>query len=373
MKLGKRILKYVLISLVVIALGGYIFLIITSPGTTRSFEDADGNVIDNSIAEMAYIKVGDSQQFVLIRGKNIDNPVLLMVHGGPGMPDMAMYREYNAELEQHFTVAYWHQRGAGKSASDIPSEDNFTIDRFIEDAHEITLYLKEKFEKEKIFILGHSWGSLLGISTAHRYPNDYLAYIGVGQIGNVAKSENLAYEFTLRKVKEDEDTETIALLEKVGGFVNRPLDIDLIKARAFVSKYGALYKENSLIDIFGSSLLFCEELTVGEKLKFVSDNSNIESMLKSPNFSLLKDIFKTDLTQSLLQLEVPVYLLQGEHDYLTNYGVAREYFDRLEAPKKEFITFQKSGHFPAFEEPAKFNDLLINRVLRESRKPEVNR
>lgn len=373
MKLEKRILQYVLISLVAIALGGYIFLIIASPGTTRSFEDADGNVIDNSIAEMAYIKVGDSQQFVLIRGKNIDNPVLLMVHGGPGMPDMAMYRKYNAELEQHFTVAYWHQRGAGKSASDIPSEDNFTIDRFIEDAHEITLYLKEKFEKEKIFILGHSWGSLLGISTAHRYPNDYLAYIGVGQIGNVAKSENLAYEFTLRKVKENEDTETIALLEKVGGFVNRPLDIDLIKARAFVSKYGALYKENSLIDIFGSSLLFCEELTVGEKLKFVSDNSNIESMLKSPNFSLLKDIFKTDLTQSLLQLEVPVYLLQGEHDYLTNYGVAKEYFDRLKAPKKEFITFQKSGHFPAFEEPAKFNDLLIKRVLRESRKPEVSR
>ncbi|MEQ8361941.1 MAG: alpha/beta fold hydrolase [Cyclobacteriaceae bacterium] len=364
MKLGRRILKYVLISLVAIVLGVFIFLTTVSPGTTSPFEDKEGNRIENSIAEMAYVPLGISQQFVLIRGVDKDNPVLLLVHGGPGMPDMAMYRKYNGELEKHFTVAYWHQRGAGKSTTH--TKENFTIDRFVEDAQEITLYLKEKFEKEKIFLLGHSWGSLLGITTVHRYPNDYLAYIGVGQIGNVAKSENLAYEFTLRKVRENESSETIALLEKVGGFANRSLDIDLIKARAFVSKYGALYKENSLIDIFGSSLLYCEELTISEKLKFISDNSKIESMMNSPNFSLLEHVFKTDLTQTILQLEVPVYVLQGEHDYLTNYTVAREYFELLEAPKKEFVTFQRSGHFPAFEEPEKFNDLMINRVLRES-------
>jgi len=366
MKLGIRILKYALATVVLVALGVFIFLKIVSPGTTRPFEDIEGNHIKNSIAEMAYVTLGDSKQFVLIRSENTDNPVLLMVHGGPGMPDMAMYRKCNSELEKHFTVAYWHQRGAGKSAIATSLKENFTIDRFIEDAHEITLYLKGEFKKDKIFLLGHSWGSLLGISTVDRYPEDYFAYVGVGQIGDVPKSENLAYEFVLNKANENGDTETVALLEKIGGFANRPLDIDLIKARASVSKYGALYKDNNLLNIFGLSLLYCDELTISEKLKFVTDNSNIESMLKSPNASLIEAVFKTDLTQTILELGVPVYILQGEHDYLTNYDVAREYFDLLKASKKEFITFQKSGHFPAFEEPQKFNDLMIHKVLRES-------
>lgn len=366
MKLGKRILKYILIPLASIFLGVFIFFKIVSPGTTPAFKDAEGKVVQNSMAEMAYVAVGDSQQFVLIRSEDKDNPVLLLVHGGPGMPDMATYRKYNSELEKHFTVAYWHQRDAGKSVSGTAAKENFTIDRFVEDAHEITLYLKERFEREKIFILGHSWGSLLAISTIDKYPDDYYAYVGVGQIGDVAKSENLAYEFVLKKSRENEDNEAIALLEKIGGFANRPLDRDLLKARAIVTRYGALYKDNSLVDIFGGSLLFCEELTMNEKLKFITDNAKMETMLNSPNLNLLREIFKTDLTRDILKLEVPVYILQGEHDYLTNYTVAKEFFDLLEAPKKEFITFQRSGHFPAFEEPGKFNDLMINEVRRES-------
>ncbi|MBG6132862.1 pimeloyl-ACP methyl ester carboxylesterase [Aquimarina sp. EL_43] len=363
MNLFKKTLKVTGIILVVLLIGLFIFLLIISPGSTPIFKDEQGDSIKSSIAEMKHIPIGGIEQFVLIRGKNIANPILLVLHGGPGATETPMFRKHNSDLEEHYTVVYWDQRGSGKSTiSNIPTS-TFTLDRFIEDTNEVTKYLKKRFKKDKIFLLGHSWGSLLGISTVYKYPNDYHAYIGTGQIGNVDKNEQVAYRFALKKVTEDQDTIAINRLKKIGGFTNRPIDKDLLKSRMYVSKYGSLYKENSVLDVFVTPILYNKEYTISDKYNAITNGTDIEAIIQSPVFNLFETVFKTDLTKTIEELKVPVYFLQGKHDYLTNYDIAKEYFDVLKAPKKTFITFYKSAHFPPFEEPKKFNDFMINNVL----------
>ncbi|MFX0079380.1 MAG: alpha/beta fold hydrolase, partial [Candidatus Hermodarchaeota archaeon] len=130
---------------------------------------------------MEEITLGDLKQWIFIRGTDQKNPVLLFLHGGPGAPllGMSSSRKYDAELIKHFTVVHWDQRGAGKSFNrDIPV-DSMTLDRFVEDCNELIDYLRNRFHTQKVFIVGHSGGTIIGIKTAHKYPEKIHAYVGV--------------------------------------------------------------------------------------------------------------------------------------------------------------------------------------------------
>lgn len=341
-----------------------IFLLIISPGETSAFENKNGDIIDNSVAERGYLEIGGIKQFVLERGLNIDNPVLLVLHGGPGGSEMAMFREYNEELENHFIVVHWDQRGASNSFSeDIPIE-SMTLDQMAEDTHELTQYLKKKYSKDKIFLLGHSWGSFLGINTANRYPEDYIAYIGTGQISDQFNSEKSGYDFALAKAKELNDTETIEKLNELGQFKDeysssQDLMSWVYKQRGFVGKYGGGTYEIDGAKMMLKPLIFCKEYTIGNKLGFLDGSKFSLNILFPP-------ILKIDLSESIPELKIPIYFLQGEHDYVTSYIEAKEYFDNLIAPKKEFITFNKSAHSPPFEEPDRFNKIMIEHILKEN-------
>jgi pimeloyl-ACP methyl ester carboxylesterase len=371
MKRLRTILIFIGIAILLLVLGIFIFLFVESPGSTKEFKDKQGNVIESSIAKMEYVKLGGVEQFILIRGKSINNPLLLILHGGPGNPELPMYRMHNSELENYFTVVYWDQRGAGKSASkDIP-EDSFTLNRFVEDAHELTAYLKKQFKKDKIFILGHSWGSLLGIQTINKYPNDYYAYIGTGQFGNQPKSEKLAYQYSVRKAKEANDTVALKDLKEIGEYNDNNLKRTgfmnwLFVQRVYISKFGGSTADPAAAaDVFLLPILYCKEYTIGNKYNLMKSNSQ-SAFVSSPFRKMIPVVLKTDLS-NVKELQIPVYILQGKNDCLTNYAVAKEYFDSIKAPKKEFITFDKSAHFVPFEEPEKFNSFMINRVLKECR------
>ncbi|MFX1343243.1 MAG: alpha/beta fold hydrolase, partial [Promethearchaeota archaeon] len=135
----------------------------------------------NSISSLEEITLGDLKQWIFIRGSDQKNPVLVFLHGGPGAPllGMASSRKYDAELIKHFTVVHWDQRGAGKSFNrDIPV-DSMTLDRFVEDCNELIDYLRNRFHMQKVFIVGHSGGTIIGIKTAHKYPEKIHAYVGV--------------------------------------------------------------------------------------------------------------------------------------------------------------------------------------------------
>jgi proline iminopeptidase len=368
MKRLKTILKITAFALIALSLAFFAFLYIKSPGTTPKFKDNLGKNIKNSIAKMGYVKIGGVDQFILIRGKSADNPVLLILHGGPGSSELPMYRAFNSRLEDHFTVVYWDQRGAGKSAGKKIPENSFTLAQLVEDTHELTVYLKDKLKKEKIFLLGHSWGSLLGVKTISKYPGDYFAYVGTGQFGNQPKSDSLSYWFALNKAIEKNDTLALKDLKEIGeytdvnpeptGFLNW-----LFTQRVYVSKFGGSTADPAAaVDIFVLPILNCKEYNIRDKFNMMKNNSK-SAFLNSPYKEMIPKVLRTDLSD-IHELQVPVFIFQGKNDYLTNYSVAREFYDSLTAPYKEFISFDKSAHFPPFEEPEKFDSLMINRVLK---------
>ena len=191
----KKVIKITIILfslLLLIGLGLFCFIWFKSPGTPSPIVDPQGKVLPNSISLIEKIPVGGMDQYLVIRGEDADKPVLLMLHGGPGTPEFPLMRDPNLVLEKEFVVVHWEQRGAGKSFSpDIPVE-SMTTNQLIADAAEVSNYLRKRFKQEKIYLMGHSWGSFLGILTAQRYPKLFHAYVGIGQVASQYQAEKLS-------------------------------------------------------------------------------------------------------------------------------------------------------------------------------------
>ena len=170
----------------------------------------------DNIISLEKIKIGNINQWISIRGKNTNNPILLYLHGGPGTPVMPLFRYFQAPLENYFIVVQWEQRGAGKSFSWKIPKKTMTIEQFISDLHELIEILMKRFKKEKIFLMGHSWGSVLGTYMVQRYPELFYAYIGVGQASDTIETEKIMYQFALDKSKETNNKKAIKKLEKIG-------------------------------------------------------------------------------------------------------------------------------------------------------------
>ena len=337
-------------------------LLAYSPGIPEPFLDENGNPLAGSISEKIHVNINGVEQGMFIKGKDINNPVLLFVHGGPGMPEYWLTQRYPTGLEDHFTVVWWEQRGAGLSYSpDIPPA-TMTAEQFVADTIAVTNYLRKRFDREKIYLMAHSWGSYIGIQAAAREPDLYYAYIGVGQISHQIQSEQLAYQYALAYYKENGNTNMLRKLEAAPPTLTVPLPTayealrDTYMHRAGV---GTTREMKSVITgIFLPSWQF-REYTVGEKVnlwrgKFYS---------RSRNFSLWDKMQTTDLTQQVTKLEIPVYFLHGLYDYTCAYPLAKEYFEQLEAPVKGFYTFDESAHSPIFEESEKVKKILLEDVL----------
>ena len=329
-KVMRMIMMIPVVLLVCILILGSI-LLAYSPGIPEPFLDENGNPLAGSISEKIHVNINGVEQGMFIKGKDINNPVLLFVHGGPGMPEYWLTQRYPTGLEDHFTVVWWEQRGAGLSYSpDIPPA-TMTAEQFVADTIAVTNYLRKRFDREKIYLMAHSWGSYIGIQAAAREPDLYYAYIGVGQISHQIQSEQLAYQYALAYYKENGNTNMLRKLEAAPPTLTVPLPTayealrDTYMHRAGV---GTTREMKSVITgIFLPSWQF-REYTVGEKVnlwrgKFYS---------RSRNFSLWDKMQTTDLTQQVTKLEIPVYFLHGLYDYTCAYPLAKEYFEQLEAP-----------------------------------------
>ena len=344
----------------VFILGG--MLLAYSSGKPEPFLDENGSPLKGSISEKIYININGMEQGMFIKSKDINNPVLLFVHGGPGMPEYWLTQRYPTGLEDYFTVVWWEQRGAGLSYSpDIPPE-SMTAEQFISDTIEVTNYLRNRFGKEKIYLMAHSWGSYIGIQAAAREPDLYHAYIGVGQISHQIQSEQLAYQYALAYYKENGNTKMVRKLEAAPPTLTVPLP-DKYEALRDAYMHGAGIgttrdMKSVVTGIFLPSWLF-QEYTVGEKVSLW--RGKIYS--RSRSFSLWDKMQITDLTQQVTELEIPVYFLHGVYDYTCAYPLAKDYFETLEAPVKGFYTFENSAHSPMFEEPEKVLKILLVDVL----------
>jgi pimeloyl-ACP methyl ester carboxylesterase len=337
-------------------------LLAYSPGKSEPFLDENGRLLAGNISEKIFVNINGTQQGMFIKGKDINNPVLLFVHGGPGMPEYWLTQYYPTGLEDYFTVVWWEQRGAGLSYSpDIPPE-TMTAEQFISDVLEVTNYLRKRFDKEKIYLMAHSWGSYIGIQAAAREPDLYYAYIGVGQISHQIQSEQLAYQYALGYYKENGNMNMVRKLEEAPPTLTVPLPTAyevLRDAYMHGAGIGTTRDMKSVVTgIFLPSWQF-REYTLAEKInlwqgKFFS---------RSRNFNLWDKMQITDLTQKVTKFEIPVYFLHGMYDYTCAYPLAKEYFGKLDAPVKGFYTFENSAHSPMFEEPEKMQMILVKDVL----------
>jgi pimeloyl-ACP methyl ester carboxylesterase len=335
-----------------------VLLLWSYPGKPQPFVDENGNPLEGSISEKVFVNINGVEQGMFIKSKDATYPVLLYLHGG--MPDYFLTQRYPTGLEDYFTVVWWEQRGSGISYSaDIPPE-TMTLEQMISDTLEVTNYLRHRFGKEKIYLIGHSGGTFIGIQAAARAPELYYAYIGVAQMSNQLESEKQAYEYMLEQFKKNGNKEMVRKLEAApvtitGGTPDAYL---ALRDEAMHNLgIGTTHGMNSVITgIFWPSLT-SREYTLGEKVNMWRGKAN------SGVAPLWDDILSTDLSKEVKELSIPVYFFEGIYDYTCSYTLAKEYFDQLKAPIKGFYTFEQSAHSPLFEEPEKMGHILQEDVL----------
>jgi pimeloyl-ACP methyl ester carboxylesterase len=210
-------LALLVVLLVTVAIGGFVA---TRFPSTPAFRDETGAVLPDSVAAFERVELGGLRQTVLMRGKRVSNPVLLYLHGGPGSSELALVRHFNAALEDHFIVVLWEQRGAGKSYSPFIDPSSMTIDQFVSDAEELARWLGRRFGKDRIYLVGHSWGSLVGLRLAHQHPELFQAYVGIGQAVSFQEGERLSLRWTMEQAQAAQNLEAIAELRSLVDYPN---------------------------------------------------------------------------------------------------------------------------------------------------------
>ena len=333
-------------------------LLAFSPGKPEPFLDENGELLPGSISEKIFVNINGVQQGMIIKSKDMRNPVLLYVHGG--MPDYFLTQKYPTGLENYFTVVWWEQRGSGLSFSPDVTQKAITSEQLISDTLEVTNYLRNRFGKEKIYLMGHSGGTFIGIQAAAQAPELYYAYIGIAQMSDQLESERLAYEYMLQRFKENGNTKMVRKLEAAPVTINDPIPdaYYLLRDGAMHSLgIGTTHDMRSVISgIFLPSLTF-REYTVREKFNLWRGKS------QSGVSSIWNEIIATDLSTQVTEFEIPVYIMAGRYDYTVNYDLQKDYFMKINAPEKGFYTFDNSAHSPLFEEPEKFIEIMVNDVL----------
>lgn len=327
--------------------------------------DSKGDVISGSISEKVFVDINGHNMGMFITGKNVNNPVLLYLHGG--MPSYFLTKKYPTGLEDYFTVVWWDQRGCGLSFSsnDYKSDDSdkaISTDLMISDTEEVAKYLINRFGKEKIYLMGHSGGSFLGILTAAKSPELFHAYIGVAQMSRQYESERLAYEFMVEKYEELGNSQMANNLRKAPITETSGIPYEYLKLRdkaMHTLGIGTTRDMRSVINGVFFTSLTNRDYTIREKINMWRGKA------KSGVSSMWSDMMKRDLSKEVTKFKIPIYLFHGIHDYTVSYKLAKEYFDLIDAPKKTFYTFENSAHSPIFEEPGKVREIILNEVLPE--------
>ncbi len=321
--------------------------------------DTDINPAPKKIEEKYLMDLGGAKQYVEITSESDKNPVLLFIHGGPGWPQTPQLRYFNADLTKSFIVVTWDQRGCGISYLNDSTVHNLTLDQIVNDAYELTQMLKEKFKQKKIFLAGFSWGSAVGLKLALKHPGDYVAYIGISQIVNMKPGMVVTQNWLRERSKEKNDTTTLRILKGFSqgdsSICKSPLDC-FVKQYELVTKYGgAVFNPRS-------------DTTVAKAMTQYADykNYNWDKGFFYSARLLEKDIFAVDFS-NITKIEIPVYFIAGRHDWNIPAVLVVELVKKIQAPYKEIIWFENSGHGPLEEEPEKFNAIMVEKLLKKNK------
>jgi pimeloyl-ACP methyl ester carboxylesterase len=327
-------------------------------GRPKPLLDESGHPLRGSISEKAFADINGVRQGMFLQSKDPAHPVLLYLHGG--MPEYFLTERYPTGLEDDFTVAWWDRRGAGLSYSPGIPPGTMTLEQFIADTVSVTNYLRNRFGKQKIYLMAHSGGTFIGLLAAGRAPELYHAYIGVEQTVRQLESERLAWEYMLRRFAEAGDSRMarklqVAPVTMTGGTPKAYLAVrDRAMHRLGV---GTTHDMRSHISgVFWPSLR-SPQYTPAEKVQLW------RGKLSSGVSVLWDEMLATDLAERVTELAVPAYFFHGIFDYTVSYQLAKDYSGTLKAPLKGFYTFDRSAHSPVMEEPEKAQRIMREDVL----------
>ena len=309
-------------------------------------------VTPNGIELLERVRIGGIDQWVSIRGADRRNPVLLHIHGGPGYVSIPMSWWFGRGWEEYFTVVQWDQRAAGKThlLTDPGSiKPTLTREQMVADTEEMAAWVRKKLGKNKIFVLGHSWGSFLGLQLAQRHPEWLHAYIGVGQLIDGPENERRNWRFAIDAARRAGNAEAVRELETIAPYATSGQTIPIKD----------LYVQRKWVGFFGGVMAYRRDNSAESALVWLSPDYNDEEIRRvweGNKFAtpyLLPALLTLDLT-SIRKIDVPLILLLGRHDATVNSNIAAAWLDTVEAPEKRLVWFEHSAHMPMTEEPGKF-------------------
>jgi len=322
-------------------------------GTTRPFRDDAGNVVPGSIAEVHRLRLGGLDQWVMIRGRNRKLPPLLLLHGGPGMSEMALFRHFNAALEDSFTVVYWDQRGAGKSFSRKVPKASMTVEQFISDLDQLVDWLCAHLQADRVTILGHSWGTVLGILYAARFPEKVGVYVGAAQIGDWHAGEAASYAFALGEAHRRQNHKAVKALQEMGPPPHTASQ--LFSERTWIQR---------MESHMGPAVLWnmVRTFSRGPERSIL----DLPAMFRGFRFSLeamWPGLCRLQLAEQVTHLEMPAVFFLGRLDRWVPPDISLAFIDQLDAPSKQIVWFEESGHEMFVDEPGRFNAAMVETVL----------
>jgi proline iminopeptidase len=357
----RRVLALLPTGLLVLAVIG-LAVLVALPASTPPVMGANGQPVPGSIAELTTVKLGGHEQAISIRAADPDKPVLLYLAGGPGQSDIAFARALLQPLEQDFVVVVWDQRGSGKSYPALDPTSTYTLEALVGDTIALTDYLRERFVENRIYILGESWGSTLGVLAVQQRPDLFHAYIGSGQMVSQRETDRIIWRDLLAYADRTDDGELYDQVLTLG----EPPYRDTPWANSLIMGYYGLLEtpytppaayiargEASGVGQFG---LFGSEYSFVENANLVRGLVDMFSLM----YPQLQEIdFRTDVPE----LGVPVYVLDGENELRGRRELAHEWFDQLTAPHKELIRYSDAGHAVAFEQADAFLRLMNEEIV----------
>lgn len=343
MKNIKKLIKYIGVIIIIV-----LIIALFSPTWTPHIKG------DNSISALEQVEINGSSHEIMIRGNDKDNPVIIFVHGGPGCPEIPYADKYQDLLETNFTVVNYDQRASGKSYHFLEDYSNLSSDLLVEDLLAMTDYISERLGKEKVILIGHSYGTYIAMQAAYKAPEKYEAYIGIGQMSDTTESEIDSLNYSINQAQNVGNTDDVLYLQ---GLTEKIKNGDTFTPRNYVMKYGGASRLIDNPDGDNIGILFSSEYNLLDVIRY---NYGLSYSQKT----LLKEVLKNPLPTIVTKLKLPCYFIMGKYDYMTSANAAKKYFDMIEANKKEFITFEQSAHYPQFEEKEKFYEWMCDTFIK---------
>lgn len=317
-------------------------------------------VAPEGIQDTYKARIGGIEQWISVRGQDRDNPVILFVHGGPASPLIPSMWEFQRPLEDYFTVVNYDQRGAGKTfLANDPDKvaGTLRIERYVDDAIEIAEHIRKRYHKDKLILAGHSWGTVVGMGAALKRPDLFHAYVGIGQVINVRDNERISFEYGLTQARQHDNAEAVAELESIAPYPgDQPVTRErIIIARKWPQFYGGMsaYRDGSAKYFFGAARLSPEYDEADRKAINAGNVFTLGRVL--PQFL---DVDYKDVRE----FPIPVVMFMGRHDYTTPSQPTAEWLERVRAPYKRGVWFERSAHMIPWEEPGKLLVSLLETV-----------